>query len=269
MKADLHIHSVYSDGSSTRGEILLQAAACSIDVLAFTEHDTTEGWRESIALGRKYGITVLPGVEISACDGKTGKKVHILGYGFTDTDAIDALCTPVAQARHENSLQKIKVLQKLGYKITAEDVLPYAHKYIFKKHIVHYLVDSGQEKRIFGKVYHDVFHRGGACDFGIKYVSAADAVRAVTACGGKAVLAHPGQQNNFEILPLLKEAGLWGIELKHPVHGAHWQKTVLAAAEKYGLYCTGGSDYHGIYSEKLHPIGSNLCPQAAAEALLK
>ena len=74
--------------------------------LAFTEHDTTEGWQESLALGRRYGITVLPGVEISAYDAETGKKVHILGYGFKSAEAINALCRPVAEARHENSLQK-------------------------------------------------------------------------------------------------------------------------------------------------------------------
>ena len=150
MKADLHIHSVFSDGSDSRESILQKAAAVGIKVLAFTEHDTTEGWQESLALGRRYGITVLPGVEISACDAETGKKVHILGYGFKSAEAINALCRPVAEARHENSLQKIKVLQKLGYKITEADVLPYAHKYIFKKHIVRYLFESGQEDKIFG-----------------------------------------------------------------------------------------------------------------------
>lgn len=244
MKADLHIHSVFSDGSDSRESILQKAAAVGIKVLAFTEHDTTEGWQESIALGRKYGITVLPGVEISACDAETGKKVHILGYGFKSAEAINALCRPVAEARHENSLQKIKVLQKLGYKITEADVLPYAHKYIFKKHIVRYLFESGQEDKIFGHVYHKIFHGGGLGDFGIKYVNAAGAVKVITESGGKAVLAHP-------------------------VHNAYWQKIVLQAAADYGLFCTGGSDCHGIYSEKYHAVGSNLCPAAAAEELLK
>lgn len=267
MKADLHIHSDFSDGSDSREAILQKAAACGIKLLAFTEHDTTEGWQDSIILGRKYGIKVLPGVEISARDYKTGKKVHILGYNFKTTNTIEELCQPVARARHENSLQKIAVLQKLGYKIIAEDVQPYAHKYIFKKHIVHYLYDSGQEKQIFGHVHHNIFHGGGAGDFGIKYANAADAVRAVTVCGGVAVLAHPGQQNNFDSLPELKAAGLWGIELMHPIHNAALHNIVRAAAAKYALVCTGGSDYHGIYSECLYPIGSNLCPDETAELL--
>lgn len=55
------------------------------------------------------------------------------------------------------------------------------------------------------------------------------------------MLAHPGQQNNFEILPELKRAGLWGIELKHPVHNAYWQKIVLQAAADYGLFCTAAA----------------------------
>ena len=66
------------------------------------------------------------------------------------------------------------------------------------------------------------------------------------------MLAHPGQQNNFEILPELKRAGLWGIELKHPVHNAYWQKIVLQAAADYGLFCTGGSDCHGSFVPSRH-----------------
>lgn len=269
MKADLHIHSEFSDGSDSRTAILRKAAACGIEVLAFTEHDTTEGWQRSIEVGKNYGVKVLPGVEISARDYRTGKKVHILGYDFKTSDAIDALCRPIAEARHENSLQKIALLQKLGYKITAEDVLPYTHKYIFKKHILRYLFDSAQDEKIFGHVYHHIFHGGGPGDFGIKYAAAADAVRAITDCGGVAVLAHPGQQNNFDSLPELKAAGLWGIELMHPVHGAYWHKVVREAAKQYGLFCTGGSDYHGIYSEYYHPIGSNLAPEITAAELLK
>lgn len=82
MKADLHIHSEFSDGSDSRTAILRKAAACGIDVLGFTEHDATESWQKSIEFGKNYDIKVLSGVEMSARDYRTGKKVHILRYLF-------------------------------------------------------------------------------------------------------------------------------------------------------------------------------------------
>lgn len=255
MIGDLHIHSTLSDGSDTREQILQQASRKGITLLSFTEHDSVSGWEEGIALAARYGIKALPGVEISAFDFTSGKKAHILGYNYRGGSHITALCEPLLQRRHGNSLRKIEILRELGYKITEQDVRRYAGKYIYKQHILKYLVNSGQEDELFGKVYYTLFKQNGPCDFDITYVDAADAVRAINADGGRAVLAHPGQQDNFSLLPRLKEAGLWGIELLHPLHSEADRSRVLAAAARFDLHCTGGSDYHGIYTKLLHELG--------------
>lgn len=269
MIADLHIHSTLSDGSDTRKEILEKARLKGVQLLAFTEHDSVAEFESGIALAKEYGITALPGVEISAFDHATGKKAHILGLGYKSGKHITALCEPLLARRHKNSLIKIEILQEMGYKITAGDVWKYASKYIYKQHILKYLVDSGQENELFDKVYYTLFKQNGPCDFDIRYVDAAEAVKAIVADGGKAILAHPGQQDNFDMLPALKEAGLWGIELLHPVHTAgDMQKTAAAAAE-FGLYCTGGSDYHGVYTKKLHELGAYSPSEATIAALLQ
>ena len=169
--------------------------------------------------------------------------------------------------RHGNSLRKIEILRELGYKITEEDVRRYAGKYIYKQHILKYLVDSGQEDELFGKVYYTLFKQNGPCDFDITYVDAVEAVQAINADGGKAVLAHPGQQDNFSMIPQLKEAGLWGIELLHPMHNQADREKVLAEAERFGLYCTGGSDYHGTYTKTIHELG-HYSPAEATVRLL-
>lgn len=269
MLADLHIHSTLSDGSDTRREILEKANARGIKVLAFTEHDSVAEYESGIALAKDYGITALPGVEISAFDFKTGKKAHILGLNYKDGKNITALCEPLLERRHKNSLIKIEILQEMGYKITADDVWRYASKYIYKQHILKYLVDSGQEDELFGKVYYTLFKQNGPCDFDIKYIDVNDAVRAITADGGKAILAHPAQQDNFELLPELVESGLWGIEIYHPMHTAEDHEKIAGLAKRFALYCTGGSDYHGIYTKNMHELGAYSPEKATVMKLLE
>lgn len=109
------------------------------------------------------------------------------------------------------------MLRGLGYRIEPQDVLPYARGgTLYKQHIYHYLLDSGQSEALFGEVSRRVFRNGGPCDRQIDYPDARQAVAAIRADGGYAVLAHPGQQQNFGLVPALVDAGLAGLELWHP-----------------------------------------------------
>ena len=248
VKADLHVHSLQSDGSLARPEILRRAAALGVTHLCFSEHDDPRFDSAVFELGRSLGIRLLPGVEISARDPRTGKRAHILGYLCRRTDAVTALCTPTLHRRHENCLWQIGVLQQLGYRITPQQVLPYAPSgVLYKQHIYHYLLDSGQSEALFGEISRRLFRGGGPCDRTIPYPTAFEAVAAIRADGGYPVLAHPGQQQNFDLIPLLAEAGLWGVELYHPSNREEDRRRLLTLAEQYGLACTGGSDFHGAY----------------------
>lgn len=261
MRADLHVHSTYSDGSWTREEILEEALHLGITQLAFTDHDTVQDAQKAVSLGKKYGIDVLPGIEISAYDFKEKKKVHILGYGYTSGEALTQLCTPVLLRRDANCVKQIEILASLGYHIQEKDVRGYTAGTIYKQHILKYLCDTGQSEALFGRIYREIFKNGGPCDFDITYVDAADAVRAIRECGGIPVLAHPGQQQNFSVLPRLVDAGLLGIEKNHPSNCEKDQKLAEELAEHYGLYCTGGSDFHGIYEADGVPLGTVLAPR--------
>ena len=261
MKADLHVHSVQSDGSLTRREILLRAQALGITHLAFTEHDDTRFAAAAQALGRSFGVTVLPAVEISAFDEALGRRAHILGYLYTRTAAIEAVCAPVLRRRHENCLRQLAVLAQHGYRITPDDVLPYAQGgTLYKQHLLQYLVDSGQSEALFGEVYRRFFAPGGLCAHRIDYPDARAAVAAIRADGGYAVLAHPGQQQNFALVPALAAAGLSGIELNHPSNSEEDRRRVRALCAQHGLFCTGGSDFHGAYETGRDQLGAFLAP---------
>lgn len=256
MKADLHVHSTYSDGSWTREEIIKEAARLGITRLAFTDHDTVRDAWKAVSLGKAYGIDVITGIEISAYDFKEKKKVHILGYCYTLREALTQLCEPVLMHRDSNCVKQIEILASMGYCIREEDVRKYTTGTIYKQHILKYLYDTGQSEAMFGKVYQEIFKNGGPCDFDITYVDAADAVRAVRECGGIPVLAHPGQQQNLDILPRLLSAGLLGIERSHPSNSEKDCRQITELAGRYDLFCTGGSDFHGIYEANGAGLGT-------------
>ena len=248
--ADLHVHTRNSDCSETAEEILIRARQLGMTHIAFTDHDTTAMAREHCLLAAAYGINALPAVELSAIDGKTGTKVHILGYGYTSTQHIEDIGRQTLQKRDANSRKQIEVLVSLGYQIDVEEVKKLSYDCIYKQHILDYLCQTGQSETIFGHIYRDILKNGGPGDFDIRYPEAVDAVRAVKADGGLAVLAHPGQQNNFYLLPDLIQAGLDGIECFHPAHGPEQIRQVQDCAQEYGLFMTGGSDYHGRYAQQ-------------------
>jgi predicted metal-dependent phosphoesterase TrpH len=122
---------------------------------------------------------------------------------------------------------------------------------------MHALVDRGYSPTIYGPLYKKLFGPGGLALTTTSYMAAEEAVRLVHDCGGLAVLAHPFQYNSMDYLPRLVECGLDGIEYHHHTQTAERQKTVCEAARRHNIFLTGGSDFHGFYSEETLPPGSN------------
>jgi fructose-1,6-bisphosphatase/inositol monophosphatase family enzyme/predicted metal-dependent phosphoesterase TrpH len=262
-RGDLHIHTRLSDGSYEYREALLLARQQGLSYLAFTDHDTVDGLAEAFDLGCELGVTVIPGVEISAWDKVRGRKVHILGYGFgLDAPHIRALCAPLPAARHANTLRQLEAVRAAGYPVYLADVERAARgsKYLHKQHIMQALIDAGIADTHYGELYRALFKADGIAAFDMDYPDALDAVRAVNADGGIAVLAHPGEYDSWDLVPELVEAGLGGIEYLHESHRTEDHRKVLALARRYSLLLAGGSDDHGSLGSSVH-LG-DLCPPA-------
>ena len=285
MRADLHIHTRYSDGSYTVREALLLAREKGVEVVAFTDHDTTAGTAEALELSMSLAVTVLPAVEISAYDNQSKSKAHVLGYGYRlPATAIDSLCGPVLARRHTNTLRQIHALVKAGYPVSetqvrdvalGENPLRYdpaaalgtpANPVLYKQHIMHVLITEGVADGYYGETYKRLFKGSGVAAGDITYVDAFDAVEAICADGGIPVLAHPGQTNSFDLIDRLVGKGLGGIELHHEDHSPTDHRRVLAAAEQHGLIMTGGSDDHGRFGS-VHVLGEIVAPAGAGETL--
>lgn len=248
---DLHCHSNISDGSCSLTELIQLAKLKGITHLAITDHDTTKGIQESIAIGREVGVEIIPGLEISAYDYKRDRKAHILGYFIEPGhEAITKLCDPLVQERHENSFKMTETIRQAGYDISWDEVLAYAQAGtgVYKQHIMQVLIDKGYTNEIYGDLYDKLFGKdGGIAYFPLRYINAIDAIQAIKAADGLAVLAHPGQYNNFAAIDEWINVGLDGIEVIHPLHTPDDEKLAISYAKKYNLIETGGSDFHGSY----------------------
>lgn len=264
MKGDLHIHTDISDGSYNIEDILNMAKKNELTHIAITNHDTVKGLDEAIKLGEKQNIKVIPGIEISAYDFKNNRKVHILGYNFNlEGNNITKLCEPILKARDENSRWQIQKLIENGFDINVKAVEEKSlnSTAIYKQHIMQVLVDKDYTSEIYSELYKRVFKNNGICARDIKYVNAVDAVKAIKNDGGLAVLAHPGQLNSYDMIPELVDNGLDGIEINHHDHTAKDIEITNEYAEKYNLFLTGGTDFHGRYGNIPIAIGDITCPE--------
>lgn len=262
MKIDLHVHTDISDGACNIEEILSMAKANNVTHLAIANHDTLAGLPEAIATGKNQGITIFPAIEISACNPVNNKKIHILGYNINlKGKNVTTLCAPVLQKRHKNSLWQIEQLTKAGYDLELNNIFKHAKGgTIYKQHIMAELIKKGYTDQIYSNLYQQLFKKNGICARDIEYVDASDAVRAIKADGGIAVLAHPGQLDSYDLIDELVQVGLDGIELNHEDHTPDDHKKIWEYQKKHNLILTGGSDFHGRFGTNIQ-IGDICCPE--------
>jgi len=264
MKADLHIHSNISDGSDSIEELIDMAIDKGLDAIALTEHDTLSHLTK---IPVDAGIKVIGGIEISAVHRKTNTRAHILGYNIKKPVIVTALTQPLLEARNRNSEKQVNILYRLGYKLNIDKLARADGKYLYKQHIMDGLVKTGQVPDIFGDFYKKSFKNGGVCAFDIEYIDVFDAVKAVKEAGGFAVLAHAGQQQNFWLIPELVQIGLDGLELNHYANSKKDREIIRDYANQYGLFLTGGSDYHGKYESQPVTVGDFLSEESGVNAI--
>lgn len=258
MTIDLHCHTNTSDNSFSIGDVVHIAGRNGVDHLAITDHDTTIGLDRAVNLGKSAGIDIIPGIEISAYDFRRDRRAHILGlYVKPGHPALERLCGPLREARQNASYQMVEKLVRAGYEISWKEVskLAEAGTGVFKQHIMHVLIQKGYTSAIYSSLYKKLFYRGddrshaGAAFVPVRYLDAGDAIHAIREAGGVPVLAHPGQFDNFSAVADWVREGLEGIEVRHPLHGKQAEQRAQELAAKYHLVQTGGSDFHGFYSD--------------------
>ncbi|WP_026582952.1 PHP domain-containing protein [Bacillus sp. J33] len=247
---DLHLHTTASDGSFTPAEVVEMASAKGINTLAITDHDTTKGIKEAVDTGKKLGVNVIPGIELSTK--YKGKNIDILGYGIS-SESKNLLGTLKKMRDHrENRAQIIvKKFCELGISITEEDVQKHSKgEVIARPHIAKAVVEKGYAKNV-QEVFDLYLGDGKPCAVDKMVLSPEDGIRIIHQAGGLAVLAHPILIKDDGMIGELMQLDFDGIEVWHRKHSQEDSKHYKKLAEKYNKNITGGSDFHN----EEHSIG--------------
>lgn len=244
--ADLHLHTTASDGLMSPVEIVKRAAELGIKIISVTDHDTTEGTSAAQAAGEKFGIRVIPGVELSTELNK--EEIHVLGYYIDhQSPMLQDKLSRLKKARECRIKEIIYKLQEENFAITWEEILAIAGTTgsIGRPHVARVMVAKGYAKTVKEVFTHWI---GPGCPAFVERfkLSPAQAISAIHDAKGLAFLAHPGLlKSGLGVAQQLIPLGLDGIEAFHTEHNSSLTQRLLEFARQKSLFVSGGSDCHG------------------------
>ena len=268
MPADLHCHSVRSDGTLTPKEIVMLAKTVGLTSVAVTDHDTFAGAEEAMQAGKEMGIDVIYATEVSCYDYAHGKKVHILCYLPKHPEVLEPMLQNTTESRRQALINVLpQILEE--YPMPKELVFSRAEGSVgfYKQHIMHALIDAGYAGEVFGTVFKRLFGKNGTVKTHHKYPDVYEAVELIHKAEGKAVLAHPAVYGNYDIIPSLIQKGLDGIEVSYPRAAAVDLEELSGICSRYGLIKTGGTDFHGRNSNIPLALGTCTTEDGEVEKL--
>jgi predicted metal-dependent phosphoesterase TrpH len=249
VRIDLHTHSTASDGTDTPAELVRNAGAAGLDVVALTDHDTSRGYAEAID-ALPSGLTLVTGAEMSCRI--DGVSMHMLAYLFDPEEpALLAERELVRDDRVPRARAMVGRLQELGVPVTWEQVARIAGEgSVGRPHVATALVELGVVPTVNDAFTEDWLADGGRAHVAKHETDPFEAIRLVKAAGGVTVFAHPGASKRGHTVPEaaiaeMAAAGLDGIEVDHMDHDAETRVRLRGLAKELGLLTTGSSDYHG------------------------
>lgn len=271
---DLHVHSTFSDGSLTPGELVAEAAAAGLSALSLTDHDTLAGIPELVVAAGTAGVRAVPGVELSVAH--EHGPLHMLGYFIASGPEIDAALVRIRRGREERNLAIVDRLAAAGAAVSWEEVVAIAGgDLVARPHFAMAMVARGHV-RSKDEAFSRFLARGRPAYVDRFRYPAAEAIGIIRRAGGVAALAHPGLLrceggHLRDLVAELAAAGMGGLEVRHSQHNNVQVRRLARMAATNGLVATGGSDYHGAMSPGIRigrGFGSLNVPDSVVDALL-
>lgn len=245
MVADLHLHTTESDGTWTPEQLVNQASRIGLSAIAITDHDTTAAVAAALRASPE-NLQVIPGIELSSAS-ETGEEVHIVGLWIDPS--FGPLQSRLAILREERLDRVDRILERLGELdifLEYADILKFAQKDVLSRgHIASAMVAKGfaGSKQ---EAFDSYIGQGAPAYVRRLKLTPEEAIQLIIQAGGVPVLAHPGLLQDLSILPILKKAGLVGMEVIHHSHSDEQTLFFQELAAGYGLLPSGGSDCHGL-----------------------
>lgn len=254
--ADLHTHTNASDGVLSPTALVRRAAERGIEVLSVTDHDTVGGLEPASGTAQETGIHLVVGIELSVTLDE--EEIHVLAYGFEPGHTgLRKHLEAMKEARRKRAWEIVRRLRDRGVEVE-DDGLQAAiasARAVGRPHVAAALVRAGHVDTP-GEAFERYLGRGKP-GYVAKPAFAADkAFALVHDAGGVGVLAHPGHWTSGTQVRRLVDAGLDGLETRHPSHDASLRGYYDRLASGYDLFTTGGSDYHGRTEEEEMHFGT-------------
>ncbi|MBU0560777.1 MAG: PHP domain-containing protein [Bacteroidetes bacterium] len=265
LKADLHLHTYHSDGVLSPIELLDKSKDNGIDCISITDHDSVNGIAEAIEYGKKLGIEVIPGLELST--DIEDREVHLLAY-FVDIDDLELTkyLSFFRDERFERAKRIVKKLNKLGIDITIDHVLNESkNSSIGRPHVALAMIRLGVVSDYYEAFQKYLRDNGPAYERKI-HLSPQSALKLISDSGGLSFIAHPGHLKESVMMNLIN-TGIDGIEVIHPSHNDYQINFYRGIVNQYCLLESGGSDFHGGKREDESNFGKYSIPQIKVEAM--
>ncbi|WP_370327664.1 PHP domain-containing protein [Euzebya sp.] len=251
--ADLHCHTTYSDGHAGPYDLARMAWASGLEALAITDHDTVDHFDESAEACATFGLTWIPGIELSAevpppagVEGPA-RSVHLIGLFVSDADPslrreLDRLRT----ARRDRALAMVAKVNDMGGAIDPEQLLVTAGAApLGRPHVARAMVEAGLVPTV-GRAFADYLGEGGPAYVPKGALGPVRAVELIRGAGGAAVLAHPTWGGvDQALLDAMCTAGLAGIESPREAYEPDAARVWHRVATRRDLVVTRGTDFHG------------------------
>lgn len=274
---DLHMHSKYSDdGHFTPLELVSQCQKAGIEIMAIADHNSVKAIDEAIKHAEELGVTCIPAIEID-CTYK-GVNLHVVGYGMDyHQEDVKRLEDNVLNQELNCSNEKLKLTNALGFQLTKEDLDVLSDNGVwtgemfgeallskdeYKDHelLKPYREGGARSDNPFVNFYWDFYAQGKPCYTEIIFPSLQETIELIHKYGGKAVLAHPGNnlKGQYELFDEMVEIGLDGVEAFSSYHSQEAIDYFYHKSLEYDLMVTCGSDYHGHTKPSIH-LGDSQC----------
>ena len=255
---DLQLHSHFSDGSKSPTELVDLLRRKHIKVASLTDHNTIHGQYEFHGAAKKYGIQVIPGVEIYARYKQY--NLHVLGYGIDVKGAVLHDTLRETQVKRKKRIERlVPLLKKKGLTLDISALFAEPATYVGMANVIRNIQKNASNRRQIAKtlqkklydyyeVYNAFFAKGLETHLPEEYLPLTTVLSLIKKAGGVPVLSHPGQQLRFgqdKVIKELNDLGLQGLECFSSHH--NWDQTAhyVMVAKQLKLAITGGSDYHG------------------------
>ncbi len=249
LNADLHCHSVVSDGTLTPEQLAQRARANGVELWALTDHDEVGGQHRALAAARAQGMKYLTGTEISVTF--AGHTVHIVGIGFDpDHPALVQGLHATRGGREARAQEMADQLAQVGIAGAFEGALKYVGnpELISRTHFARYLVEIGA-CRDTPEVFRKYLTEGKPGFVPHRWASLQNAVQWIVQAGGMAIIAHPGRygftaNEEYALFTEFKNHGGQGVEVVTGSHTAQEYVEYAGMAKEFGLAASRGSDFH-------------------------